>query len=75
MYEVVQKSYNHYTMESLIAYNTGTTYTLKSYSSVSKGSELKVRKFLGLFVTFGEITQEKLPILNSVRNHSPKSVF
>ena len=32
--------------------------TLKFYSSVAKGLKLKVRKFLGLILTFGEVTGE-----------------
>ena len=33
---------------------------LKLYSSVNKGSQLKVRKFWALIPSFGEITDEKL---------------
>ena len=33
---------------------------LKFYTSVVKGLKLKVRKFLGLFPTFAEVTEEKL---------------
>ena len=46
---------------------------LKFYTSVAKGSKLKVRKFCGLIPTFVEVTGEKLaggffrpPILNRV---------
>ena len=34
--------------------------TLKFYTSVAKGSKLKVRKFWGLSPTFVEVTAEKL---------------
>ena len=34
--------------------------TLKFYTSVAKGSKLKVRKFCGLSPTFVEVTGEKL---------------
>ena len=50
----------------------GTSFNL--YTSVSKGSKLKVRKILGLILTFVEVTEEKLagrpfwpPILNRVK--------
>ena len=33
---------------------------LKFYTSVAKGSKLKVRKFLGLIPTFVEVAGEKL---------------
>ena len=33
---------------------------LKYYTSVEKGLKLKVKKFLGLIVTFVEVTVEKL---------------
>ena len=50
---------------------------LKSYSSVEKGLNLKVRKFFGLISIFVEVTEEKLvggaflglPILNRVSDY------
>ena len=33
---------------------------LKFYSSVTKGLKLKVKKFLGLIPTFGEVTVENV---------------
>ena len=49
--------------------------TLKFYTSVSKGSKLKVRKFLELSPTLEEVTGKKLvegafpPILNRVNEY------
>ena len=51
---------------------------MKFYTSLSKGSKLKVRKFLGLIPTFVEVTGEKLvredlfapPILNRVNEET-----
>ena len=49
--------------------------TLKFYTSVSKGSKLKVRKFLELSPTLVEVTGKKLvegafpPILNRVNEY------
>ena len=48
---------------------------LKFYTSVTKGLQIKVRKFWGLISTFVEVTMEKLvgvsfctpPILNRVK--------
>ena len=38
----------------------GLGMTLKFYISVAKVLELKVKKFLGLFLTFVEVTRGKL---------------
>ena len=57
---------------------------LRFYTNVAKGLKLKVRKFLGLILTFVEVTGEKLvlgegafcrpPILNSVKHQSHRMV-
>ena len=52
---------------------------LKFYTSVEKGLKLKARKFLGLILTFAEVTGEKLigggplcsPILNRAKTSRP----
>ena len=41
---------------------------LKFYTSLPKGLKLKVRKFLGLILTFVEVTGEKLKNLEWVKN-------
>ena len=53
---------------------------MKSYTSVAKDLELRVRKFLGLLPTFAEITEENLVeknrlILNRVNKFSDDIFF
>ena len=52
---------------------------LKFYSSMAKGSQLKVKTFLGVVITFGDVTGDKLvgglhSILNRV-NVFKKNIF
>ena len=56
----------------------GLVMVLNFHTNVAKGLKLKVRKFLGLILTFVEVTGEKLvegaflppPILNRVEEKS-----